>query len=80
MAIAIATTMRHAGDEERKGKGRRAMAMAMRVAGNKEGKGNKAMAMATRIAGEWTAAATKRAMVTATRVVGKRRRWRLQWQ
>jgi hypothetical protein len=30
----------------------RAMAMAMRVVGNKEGKGNKAMAMVTRIAGE----------------------------
>jgi hypothetical protein len=52
----------------------RAMAMAMRVAGNKEGKGNKAMAMATRIAVEWNKTATKRAMVTATRVVGKQRR------
>ncbi len=44
------------------------MATAMRVAGDKEGEGNKAMVMATRIAGEWTATATKRAMVTATRV------------
>jgi hypothetical protein len=55
----------------------RAMATAMRVVGNKEGKGDKVMAMATRIAGEWTATATKRVMVKATRVVGKgrRRRW-----
>ncbi len=45
----------------------RTMVMAM-VAGDKEGEGNKAMAMATRIAGEWTATATKRAMVMAMRV------------
>jgi hypothetical protein len=50
----------------------RAMATAMRVAGDKEGKGNKAMVMATRIAGEWTAIETKRAMVTTVRVVDKR--------
>jgi hypothetical protein len=56
----------------------RAMATAMRVAGNKEGEGVKVMAMATRIAGEWTATATKRAMVTATRVVGEQRQQR--WQ
>jgi hypothetical protein len=46
----------------------RAMAMGMRVAGDKKGKGNKAMVMATRIVGEWTATATKRAIVMATRV------------
>ena len=45
----------------------------MRVAGDKEGKGSKvmAMAMATRMVGKWTATATKRVMVTATRVAGK---------
>ncbi len=52
----------------------RAMATAMRVAGDKEGEGDKVMVMATRIAGEWTATATKRAMVMATRVLGERRR------
>ncbi len=36
----------------------RAMATAMRVAGDEEGEGDKAIAMATRIAGEWTATAT----------------------
>jgi hypothetical protein len=56
----------------------RAMATAMRVAGNKEGKGDKAMATAIRIAGEWTETATKRVMVTATRVAGEQRQWR--WQ
>jgi hypothetical protein len=54
----------------------RAMATGMRVTGDQEGKGDKAMAMATRIAGEWTTTATKRAMVMATRVADKRRRWR----
>jgi hypothetical protein len=49
----------------------RAMATAMRVAGDKEEEGNKAMTMATRIAGEWTATSRKRAMVMATRVAGK---------
>ncbi len=49
------------------------MAMAMRAVGDKEGKGDKAMATATRIAGEWTATATKMAMVMATRVVDERR-------
>ncbi len=48
----------------------RAMATAMRVAGDEEGEGD--TAMATRIAGEWTAPATKRAMVTATRVADER--------
>ncbi len=52
----------------------RAMATAMRVAGDNEGKGNKAMVMGTRIAGEWTATATKRAMVMMTRVAGEQRR------
>ncbi len=47
--------------------------MAMRVAGDKEGKGNKVMAMATMIMSEWTATATKRAMMTATRVADKQR-------
>jgi hypothetical protein len=49
----------------------RTMAKAVRVVGDKEGEGGKAMAMATRIAGEWTVTSTKRALVTATRVVGK---------
>jgi hypothetical protein len=52
----------------------RANAMAMRVAGDEEGKGGKAMLMATRMVGKWTATATKRVMVMATRVAGK------QWQ
>jgi hypothetical protein len=54
------------------------METAMRVAGNEEGEGDKAMAMATRIAGEWTATATKKAMVTVMRVAGKRQRRRRQ--
>ncbi len=49
----------------------RVMAMAMRVAGNKEGEGGKAMAMATRMAGKWTATVTKRAMAMAMRVAGE---------
>ncbi len=49
----------------------RVMGTAMRVAGDKEGKGNNAMVMATRIAGEWTATATKRAMVMVTMMVGE---------
>ncbi len=57
-----------------KARAARVMAAAMRVGGDEEGEGDKAMAMATRIAGEWTATATKRAMVTATRVAGERRR------
>jgi hypothetical protein len=52
----------------------RVMAMVMRVAGDKAGEGDKAMSMVTRIAVEWTATATKRAMVMAKRVVGKQRR------
>ncbi len=36
---------------------KRARAMAMRVAGDKEGEGGKAMAMATKIAGKLTATA-----------------------
>jgi hypothetical protein len=42
------------------------MAMAMRVAGNKEGNGN-----GNKGVGQRTAMATKRAMGTATRVAGK---------
>ncbi len=44
--------------------------MMMRVAGNAEGKGGKAMATATRVAGEQTAMATKRVMMTKTRLGG----------
>ncbi len=47
----------------------RAIAMVMRVAGNKEGEGGKAMAMATRVAGERTAMLMKSAMATKTREV-----------
>ncbi len=47
----------------------RAMAMVMRVVGNKEGEGGKAMAMATRVAGERMAMLTKSAMATKTREV-----------
>ncbi len=50
----------------------RAITMAMRVAGEEEGKGGKAMALATRVVGKWTATATKRAMTTKTREVGKK--------
>jgi hypothetical protein len=53
----------------------REMATAMRVVGKKEGEGSKAMAMATRMAGEWTVMATKRVIVTTTRVAGERWRW-----
>jgi hypothetical protein len=49
----------------------------VRVVGNKEGKNSKMMAMAmmmaTGMAGEWSAMATKRLMVLATRVAGKQR-------
>jgi hypothetical protein len=48
----------------------RAMAMVMKVAGNKEGEGGKAMAMATRVAGERTAKLTKSAMATKAGEVG----------
>jgi hypothetical protein len=47
------------------------MAMAIRVAGNKEGKGGKAMAMATIVAGGQTVTATRRAMAMATKEVGE---------
>jgi hypothetical protein len=57
--------------ERERARAARAMATAMRVAGDEEGKGNKTMVMATRIAGEWTATVTKRVMVMATRVVVK---------
>jgi hypothetical protein len=49
----------------------RAIATAMRVAGKEEGKVGKAMAIATRNAGKWTVTATKRAMLTATRMAGE---------
>jgi hypothetical protein len=48
----------------------RAMAVVMRVAGNKEGEGSKAMAMATRVAGKQTAMLTKIAMAMKIREVG----------
>jgi hypothetical protein len=54
----------------------RTMAMAMRVAGDKEGEGTKATVMATRIAGEWSVTVMKKAMVTVTRVAGERRQQR----
>jgi hypothetical protein len=48
------------------------MAMARRVAGNKESKGRNAMATATRVASKQTATVTKRVMARATREeVGK---------
>ncbi len=47
------------------------MAMAMRVAGDKEGTHSKAMAMATMVVGKQTATAMKRAMATKMREVGK---------
>ncbi len=53
----------------------RAMAVAMRVVGKEEGEGGTAMALATRIAGRWTATATKRVMVMATRVAGMGWQW-----
>ncbi len=46
----------------------RAMAMAMRVVGNKEGEGCNVIVMATRMAGKWTAMVMKKAMAMATRV------------
>jgi hypothetical protein len=57
------------------GKVANAMAMVMRVAGNKEGKGNKTMAKATTMAGKQTAMVTKRAIATAMRVAGKQQQW-----
>jgi hypothetical protein len=57
------------------------MAMAMRVAGNKEGKGGKVIVTATSMAGKWTAKAMQRAMKTAMGVAGELRGWqrRGQW-
>jgi hypothetical protein len=46
------------------------MAMAMRVAGDKEGEGGKVMAMATRVASEQMVTLMKSAMATKTREVG----------
>ncbi len=66
---------RQLGNNEAKGKGRKGnYNNDVRMAGEEEGKKSKAMALATRMAGKWTATATKRAMTTAMRVVGK------QWQ
>ncbi len=48
----------------------RAMKTTMTVAGNKEGKGGKVMATATRVVGKRMVTATKRAMVTKTRLGG----------
>jgi hypothetical protein len=47
------------------------MAMATRVAGNKEGEGGKGNSDGDKGGGQAMAAAMKRAMVIATRVVGK---------
>jgi hypothetical protein len=41
------------------------------VVGKEEGKGGKAIALATGVMGEQTATATRRAMATKTREVGK---------
>jgi hypothetical protein len=49
----------------------RVMATVMRVAGDEGGKGGKVMAIATKIAGKWTATATMRVMVRATRVAAE---------
>jgi hypothetical protein len=54
-----------------RGRVARAMVKVMRMAGNEEGEDSKVMAMATRMADEWTVTARKRAMATATRVVGE---------
>jgi hypothetical protein len=58
------------------------MAMAMRVAGDKEGKGGKGNGDSDKSGGQATAMAKKRAMVTAMRVAGKQGQWRQrgQWQ
>jgi hypothetical protein len=47
------------------------MAMAMRVAGDKEGECGKAIVMVTRVVGKPTAMATKRVMLMAKREAGK---------
>ncbi len=54
-------------------KAARAMATAIGGVGNEDGESSKTMAMATRMAGKLTATATKRAMATTTRVMGKQR-------
>ncbi len=52
----------------------RAMAMVMRVEGNKESKGGKAMAMVTRVVGKQMAMATKKVMEMKTKEAGKEER------
>ncbi len=64
-----------ASNKEEKGKGGKAMAKVMRVAGDKECKGSKAIATVTRMVGKWSVMARKRGMVMAMRVAGKRRQW-----
>ncbi len=45
--------------------------MVMSMKGKEEGEVGKAMALVTKVVGEWTATATKRAMVMKTREAGK---------
>ncbi len=72
----MVTVMRLVGKEEGKGKGSKGNGNDnVRMAGKEEGEGSKAMGLVTRMVGEWTATATKKAMVTATRVVGEQRQW-----
>jgi hypothetical protein len=71
MAIATVTTMRLGGDEEGKGKGCKGDGNSNEGGGQQRGQRRQGNGYATRIAGEWTATATKRAMVTATRVAGE---------
>jgi hypothetical protein len=58
----------------------RAMATAMRVAGDKEGEGGKVMAMVPKVTSKHTAMATNRATATVMRVAGKQRQQRQRWQ
>jgi hypothetical protein len=65
--------MRLAGDEEGKGKGSKGNGNGnVRVVGEEGGKVGKAMVMATRLVGKWMMTATKRAMATKMREVGKK--------
>jgi hypothetical protein len=72
-ARTIAAAMRMVGDKEGNSEGGKVMAIATRVAGDKEGsgKGGKGNGNNNKGVRQGTAMATKRAMATATRVVGK---------
>jgi hypothetical protein len=67
--------MRLAGDQEGKGKGCKGKGNGNEGSGQQKGQGDKVMLMAKRVADEWTATATKRAMVMARRVAGEQWRW-----